>query len=309
MSDIVDVVATKVEPEPPRALARAPEFSRADIDLIKRTVCPPDTTDDELKLFMHVARVSGLDPLRKQIHCTKRQGKLVIIAGIDGLQARAVKAPDFEGILHGVVCQKDELEFDAATSIVVKHAYNAFADRGPVVGAWATVRRKGMIPFTALVRFAEFNAPSNPTWRQMPHVMIDKVARSTALRMAYPEQFSALYEEAEMHQADNRESPPPAKDETPKALEDPSLKSLKQAATEVNASLRNRAKRLWLNAKNAGANQALFQSWAGKVLGKTVASSEWDAADIDRLEGTAQPSWDTYEAPVVSGPVPGDVPF
>lgn len=178
------------------------QFNREQVDLIKRTVMPGDATDDELKLFMHVARASGLDPLRRQIHCTKRNGKLTLIAGIDGLRARAAREPDFEGLLHGVVCAKDVVEFDATTGTVVKHIHNPFADRGAIIGAWATVIRKGKLPFTANVKFSEFAQMQSPTWKQMPAVMIDKVAQSTALRMAYPEQFSAIYEQAEMDQSE-----------------------------------------------------------------------------------------------------------
>lgn len=176
--------------------------TREQVELVKKTCCPQDTTDDELKLFLHVARTSGLDPLRRQIYCTKRNGKLTIIAGIDGLRARAAREADYEGILHGVVCAKDVVEFEASTGTVTKHTYNPFADRGPTIGAWATVKRKGKLPFTANVKFSEFLQPQSPTWRQMPSIMIDKVAQSTALRMAYPEQFSAIYEQAEMDQAE-----------------------------------------------------------------------------------------------------------
>lgn len=168
--------------------------------LIKRTVAV-DATDDELSLFLHIAAKSGLDPLQRQIHFTKRNGKVTTVAGIDGLQARAAREPDYEGLLHGVVCAKDEFVFDAAAGAIVKHSYNAFSDRGAVLGAWATVKRRGKLPFTVVVKFAEYNQGNSPTWRQMPLVMIDKVARSSALRMAFPEAFSSIYEPAEMDQA------------------------------------------------------------------------------------------------------------
>lgn len=184
-----------------RPVAQLARWTPEQRELIKRTVAH-DATDDELAMFLHIASKAGLDPLQKQIHFTKRGGRVVIIAGIDGLQARASREADFEGIVYGVVCQKDEFAFDATEGKVVKHTYNAFADRGPIVGAWATVRRRGKLPFTAVVRFAEYNQPSSQTWKQMPHVMLAKVARSTALRLAYPEQFGGLYEQAEMDQVD-----------------------------------------------------------------------------------------------------------
>ncbi len=175
-------------------------WSNEQKDLIKKTVAT-DATDAELAMFLHIASKAGLDPLQKQIHFTKRQGRVTVIAAIDGLRARAARERDFKGILSGVVCQKDDFEFDATVGRVVKHIFNAFGDRGPIKGAWATVEREGMLPFTALVRFEEFNQPQSPTWRQMPSVMISKVSESTALRKAYPEQFGSIYERAEMSQA------------------------------------------------------------------------------------------------------------
>lgn len=172
-------------------------FTPEQRDLIKRTVAP-DATNDELAMFLHVAAKSGLDPLQKQIWFVKRSGRVTIQAGIDGLQARAAREPDYEGMLYGVVCAKDDFQFDATTGVVKAHTYNPFADRGATLGAWCIVRRKGLLPFTAMVRFSEYVQSGSPLWREKPAVMIEKVARSTALRRAFPEQFSSIYEDAEM---------------------------------------------------------------------------------------------------------------
>lgn len=172
-------------------------FSQEQRDLIKRTVAP-DATNDELAMFLHVAAKSGLDPLQKQIWFVKRSGRVTIQAGIDGLQARAAREPDYEGMLYGVVCKADAFSFDATTGVVKEHTYNPFADRGPTLGAWCIVRRKGLLPFTAMVRFSEYVQQGSPLWSSKPAVMIEKVARSTALRRAYPEQFGGIYEPTEM---------------------------------------------------------------------------------------------------------------
>lgn len=165
--------------------------------LIKRTVAT-DATDDELAMFLHVAAKSGLDPLQKQIWFVKRSGRVTIQAGIDGLQARAAREPDYEGMTYGVVCAKDDFQFDATTGAVTKHTYNPFAERGVTMGAWCIVRRKGMLPFTAMVRFSEYVQGSSPLWQSKPAVMIEKVARSTALRRAYPEALGGIYAPEEM---------------------------------------------------------------------------------------------------------------
>ena len=46
-------------------------FSQEQVELIKRTICK-DSTDDELKLFVHVAKKSKLDPvsIQRVLVCT-----------------------------------------------------------------------------------------------------------------------------------------------------------------------------------------------------------------------------------------------
>lgn len=173
-------------------------------ELIKRTVAP-NASDDELAMFLHVAAVSGLDPLRKQIHFTKMGGRIAFIADINGLQARAAREADFEGILHAVVYEKDDFVVDGTTGQIIKHMSNPLGANGRIVGAWATVRRKGMLPFTSIVRFNEYDNPNNPMWKTKPGVMIDKCAKSTALRLAYPEQLGGIYERAEIDKEEREE--------------------------------------------------------------------------------------------------------
>ena len=183
--------------------------------LIKRTVCPQDTSNDELLLFLHVAKVSGLDPLRRQIHCTKRNGRLVIIADINGLQARAAKEPDYEGLLHSPVYKGEP--FALVNGETVEHKANPLATGEPI-GAWATVFRKGKKPFTAVVRFSEYNSGGG-NWKTMPGVMIDKVAKSTALRLAYPEQLGGIYEGAEFDVSTEEAARDTAPRQTPPNME------------------------------------------------------------------------------------------
>lgn len=178
-------------------------------ELIKRTVAK-DASDDELRMFLHVAASSGLDPLLKQIHFTKMGGRVAFIADVNGLQARAAKAPDFRGIDCAVVYEKDDFAMDQKTGEVVRHVNNPFV-QGKPVGAWAVVHREGMRPFVSCVRFAEYVNLSNPLWKPdaKPSVMILKCAKSTALRLAYPERFSGVYDEAELGKEERELNPAP----------------------------------------------------------------------------------------------------
>lgn len=183
-------------------------------DLIKRTVAK-DATDDELALFLHVAKVSELDPLRRQIHFIKQAGRVYFVADVNGLQARAAREDDYEGLLHAVVYEGDDFAVDNVTGMVVKHTSNPLASTKTPVGAWATVYRRGMKPFTSVVRFVEYLNPNNALWRSKPAVMIDKCAKSTALRLAYPEQLGSIYEEAELGKDEKDVTPQDAAPSTP----------------------------------------------------------------------------------------------
>ena len=106
-------------------------FTRDQVELIKRTICQ-NTTNDELKLFLHVAQKSKLDPFAKQIHAVKRFSKktgafiMAIQVGIDGYRLIAHRTGLCAGItdasftykvdIHG----KQSRHIDAATVIVKK---------------------------------------------------------------------------------------------------------------------------------------------------------------------------------------------
>jgi phage recombination protein Bet len=189
----------------PQSLA---EWNREEIDVIKKT-CAQNATDAELAMFLHVCKRTGLDPLQRQIYFVKRkvnvgtqehpdwQERPTIQAGVDGLQARALRMDDCEGIMCATVYERDTFVFDKKSGQVVKHESNVFGPQGAILGAWAIVKRRGRLPFVALVRFEEYNDPRSFLWKGKPSVMIEKVARSTALRRAYPEDFGGIYEPAE----------------------------------------------------------------------------------------------------------------
>ena len=63
-------------------------FSKEQEALIKSQI-GPTLNNDELLVFMHVAKRAGLDPLAKQIYAIKRGGKMTIQTAIDGFRAIA----------------------------------------------------------------------------------------------------------------------------------------------------------------------------------------------------------------------------
>ena len=317
---------TAIQPHQGQALAAADAqtWTPDQIALIKRTVAP-DASDDELKMFLHVAAKAGLDPLQRQVYFIKRRSKkkdrdgnevivngkqvweekVTIQAGVDGLQARALRMPDCEGIRSAPVFAKDDFVIDRKTGEIIKHESNPFT-AGDAVGAWAIVERAGKKPFSVVVRIAEYRDTS-PMWKNKPSVMIDKVARSTALRRAYPENFGGIYDPAEMGREAMVEPAPeePSATPPPAALPEP----VTVAAVEVKAEPPPPpAKKgppsyvvaLWNKLKAAqGGNSTLAQAELKKaaeaIFGDTPKpSNEWTADECNRVEAAI---W------------PGDVPF
>ena len=174
---------------------RAPvAYTPDQIELIKRTVAK-GATDDELALFMAVARQSGLDPFTKQIHFVKRKvrdkasGQWVevgtIQVAVDGYRAIAERT----GTLAGI----DDAVYDAETG---PHPNKATVTVYRLVGGLRA-------PFTASARWKEYaqaKADGNllGLWGRMPYLMLGKCAEALALRKAFPMDLSGLRADEEM---------------------------------------------------------------------------------------------------------------
>lgn len=155
------------------------------VDLIKRTVAV-GATDDELALFMHQAKKTGLDPLARQIYFVKRQGKGTIQTGIDGYRLVAERS--------GVYAGNDDPVFEEQQG-----ALNPAKATATVYKVISGIR----CPFTASARWAEYFPGESQgwAWKKMPHVMLGKCAEALALRKAFPAELSGVYTFEEMEQA------------------------------------------------------------------------------------------------------------
>ena len=184
-------------------------WSQEQTELIKRT-CAMDATDDELKLFLHFCKESGVDPLRKQAHfvCnedwSKKHNKMVrstqMIVGIDGFRKRAEQMPDYRGIRSSAVYKGETIEIDFGKGEVSYRVNPLDRKKTDVAGAYAIVFRDGRTPYVQWIDWAEYFDGRSPMHRDKPAVMCCKTAEATALRHEYPDKFSGMYAPEEMPQ-------------------------------------------------------------------------------------------------------------
>ncbi len=167
----------------------AEEWTRERIELLKRTICK-DASDDELSLFVEVAKRSGLNPFARQIHTVKRWNKkdnrfdIAFQTGIDGYRLIADRTGTYAG--NDDPTFDDEKKPSRATVTVYKMVQGQ------------------RCAFTATARWAEYcpKPPQDFMWQKMPCVMLSKCAEALALRKAFPAELSGMYTDDEMAQAD-----------------------------------------------------------------------------------------------------------
>ena len=154
-------------------------YNSEQIELIKNTVAK-NATNAELQMFIEFCKSTRLNPFKKEIWFIKSEkGGVQMMTGINGFLAIANNHPEFDGMEVSVE-EKD----------------------GKVVSATAKVYRKDRkYPSVATVYLSEYFKPSkygNGMWEKMPRMMLQKVAKSVALREAFPQELNGIYTEEEM---------------------------------------------------------------------------------------------------------------
>lgn len=153
----------------------------------------PNITRDEIAYFMNICRYQKLNPLIKDAFLVKYGSQpAAIIVSKDALLKRAQRNPRYKGHEAGVIVQyKDSGQLEKRVGSLVLPNEN-------LVGGWAKVYVEGyQVPIESAVSFREY-VQSTPVWSSKPGTMIRKVAMSTALREAFPEDLGGLYEAEEV---------------------------------------------------------------------------------------------------------------
>lgn len=136
-------------------------------------------TESEFEMFLEFCKSTGLNPYKKEIWFIKTGQGVQMMTGINGFLAIANRNPNYDGMEVSIEEQD-----------------------GKLISATAKVYRKDRkYPSCATVYFNEYFKPTkfgNGMWEKMPKMMLQKVAKSVALREAFPQELGGLYTEEEM---------------------------------------------------------------------------------------------------------------
>lgn len=212
------------------------DMSPKQIALVKSTVAK-DCNDDEFNLFCEVARAKGLDPFLGQIipmvfskgDADKR--KLTIIISRDGQRVIAQRCGDYRPASKPPVYEFDQTLMSPTNPQGVVSATVFLWKQDKKSGEWFEVAGQAFWDEFAPIKlkaaggykwedtgdvWPDSGKPKKKkvavgqetealddsgNWCRMPRLMIAKCAEMQALRAGWPEEFTGLYDEAEMDRA------------------------------------------------------------------------------------------------------------
>lgn len=161
-------------------------------------------TQGEINLFIETCKYQKLNPFVGEAYLVKYDGSKPAsrVVSLSAFARIADEQKDFDGIEDGIIVK------DAKGNYIDREGCIKYPDE-LLVGGWANVYRTTRSkPFKARVLFSEYNK-GQAMWKVMPAVMINKVAKVTAYRKAYPAAMNGCYiaEELGMSETQMNEAP------------------------------------------------------------------------------------------------------
>ena len=162
-------------------------WSREQVELIKRTVAK-GASDDELKLFLHLASRYDLDPFTRQIWFIKYGDDAHIFTGRDGFLHIAHRSGAFNGMQTSL--REEPVPFEIKFFNKRDKRWEALKKPSQFVAVCTVFRKDMEQPFKCEVWESEYSTGQG-LWPTKRRVMIQKVAEASTLRRAFD--ISGLY--------------------------------------------------------------------------------------------------------------------
>jgi phage recombination protein Bet len=274
----------------------AQEYTPAQIALLKRTIAK-GATDDELMLFLQVARRLRLDPFAKQIHAVKRwdskekREAITFQVAIDGFRLIAERTGKYGGQLP---LQWARVTFDTQGEPIIKW-YDVWPfEENPHAARARVLRTDFKEPMEAIARFSAYAQVTKDgelvkMWEKMDAEQLGKCAEALALRKAFPQELAGVYTVDEMGQADNpADAPRPAPGEKKQEARrgDEKVETLAQAI-EFKLPWRKHAKYGTPIVELSNKNLERALEWCDKVRKEAEAEGNKPGAVVTNLERAA----------------------
>lgn len=150
------------------------DFTSKEIIATLKATVAQGLNDAEFALFAEHCKATGLNPFKKEVWAIKAGGRLQVMTGLNGFLAIANANQQYDGM---------EVEVDD--------------DEKPTKAICRVYRKDRKYPAVGVALIKEYGKDT-PIWRQMPRVMLTKVAKSIAIREAFPQELNGLYTQEEM---------------------------------------------------------------------------------------------------------------
>lgn len=186
------------------AVATITAADDAQVDLIRKTICPT-LTNDEFALFRAIAKAKELSILQRQIYAVKRWSAaqqcevMTIQTSIDGYRLIAQR--------HGLAGIDDGIP---KGSVKIDGTKDRYAPESVTITVYRRDPKTGeRDPYTATATWQAYY-PDDPKkrfmWQKRPREQLEKCAEALALRRGFQE-VAGLYTTDEMQQADGDKPP------------------------------------------------------------------------------------------------------
>ena len=147
------------------------------VEVVRKTVCAK-LDENQLLLYLAICKRKQVDPFTEAYAFAEADGRLAFGLRIDGMRALAMRTGQLASRKVETVFSED--------------------DPPKLMGARATIQRLGMdSPVIEEAWMGEY-AKANAMWAKFPETMIRKTAEAKALRAAFPDALSGIYEPAEL---------------------------------------------------------------------------------------------------------------